>query len=193
MAKINLLPWRVKYREEKKKEFIGVMAGVAIVAAGIAFLWVTHMNGKVDYQQQRNQMLEQEIAELDKKVAEISELQERREELLSLMELIRNLEGTRSVIVHHFDELVRALPDGVYLTSVSRENDIMSLSGFAESNNRVSSFMRNLDASEWYDEPNLSSVEAAPEEGEQANAFQMRVKTVVSKAQIELQKEQEGQ
>ncbi len=193
MAKINLLPWRVKYREEKKKEFIGVMAGVAIVAVGIAFLWVSHMNSKVDYQQQRNQMLQQEIAELDKQVAEISALQEQREELLSLMELIRNLEGTRSVIVHHFDELVRALPDGVYLTSVSRENDTMSISGFAESNNRVSSFMRNLDASEWYDAPNLSSVEAAPEEGEQANAFQMRVKTVVSKAQIELQKEQEGQ
>lgn len=191
MAKINLLPWRVKYREEKKKEFIMIMAAVAVVSAIIAYLWIAQANGNVDYQRQRNQMLQAEITELDKKVAEIAELQKRREELLSLMELIRNLEGTRSVIVHHFDELVRAVPDGVYLTSVSRENDIMSIRGFAESNNRVSSFMRNLDASEWYDAPNLSSVEAAPEEGEQANAFQMQVKTIVSKAQIELQKQEE--
>src|SRR5690606_29766502 len=136
--------WRVKYREEKKKEFIIIMGVVAAAAAIVAYLWIAQANGNVSYQQQRNQMLQAEIAELDKKVAEIAELQQRREELLSLMELIRNLEGTRSVIVHHFDELVRAIPDGVYLTSVSRENDIMKISGFAESNNRVSSFMRNL-------------------------------------------------
>lgn len=180
MATINLLPWRDKYREEKKKEFIAIMIGVAVVAGLIAFVWISHANGKVDHQRQRNQLLETEISQLDKKVKEIEELQTRRAELLELMKLIRDLEGTRSVIVHQFDELVRALPDGVFLTELSRTGDTVSIQGIAESNNRVSSFMRNLNASAWYDDPNLSSVEVAPEEGGQANAFEMTVKAVVS-------------
>ncbi|MDO3381033.1 PilN domain-containing protein [Gilvimarinus algae] len=190
MATINLLPWRVQYREEKKKEFIAIMVGVAVLALLVAYVWVANANGRVDHQRQRNDILQQEITELDKKVAEIKDLQQKREELLELMGLIRNLEGTRSVIVHHFDDLVRAIPDGVFLTSLGRTGDIMSIEGYAESNNRVSSFMRNLDASPWYSSPNLSSVEVAPEQGGQANAFQMTVKTVVAK---ELMLQQEGE
>lgn len=193
MANINLLPWRVKEREKKKKDFIAIMFGVAIVTAVIAYLWIANANGKVDHQRQRNQMLKTEIATLESKVSELNDLQQRRQDLLALMKLIRDLEGTRSVIVHHFDELVRALPDGVYLTMVSREGELMSIEGFAESNNRVSSFMRNLDASEWYSEPNLASVDAAPQQGGQANAFSMTVKTIVSKAQQALQEQQEEQ
>ncbi|WP_049723509.1 PilN domain-containing protein [Gilvimarinus polysaccharolyticus] len=191
MAHINLLPWRVKDREKKKKDFITIMVGVAIVTAVVAYLWISHAQGKVDHQTQRNQILKTEIASLESKVSELNDLQQRRDDLLALMKLIRDLEGTRSVIVHHFDELVRALPDGVYLVSVKREGAVMSIEGFAESNNRVSSFMRNLDASEWYAEPNLASVDAAPSQGGQANAFSMTVKTVVSKAQQALQDQEE--
>ena len=193
MANINLLPWRVKEREKKKKDFIAIMLGVAFFAAVIAYMWISHADGKVDHQRQRNEMLKTEIASLENKVSELNDLQQRREDLLALMKLIRDLEGTRSVIVHHFDELVRALPDGVYLMSVKREGTLMSIEGYAESNNRVSSFMRNLDASEWYAEPNLLSVDAAPDQGGQANAFSMTVKTVVSKAQKALQDQQEEQ
>ena len=193
MANINLLPWRVTYREEKKKQFIAIMLIVLALAGAVAFMWISQANGRVDHQRERNQMLEREIAELDKKVAEIKQLQQKREELLELMELIRNLEGTRSVIVHHFDDLVRAIPDGVYLTSLEREGELMSMQGMAESNNRVSSFMRNLDASPWYSEPNLSSVEVAPEAGGQANAFAMTVKTVVAKGAGPDADEQEAQ
>ena len=190
MAHNNLLPWRVKERDKKKKDFIAIMMGVAFVAIVIAYLWVSNANGKVDHQRQRNEMLKTEIATLESKVAELNDLQKRREDLLALMKLIRDLEGTRSVIVHHFDELVRALPDGVYLVSVKRQGQLMSIEGYAESNNRVSSFMRNLDASEWYAEPNLASVDAAPDQGGQANAFSMTVKTIVSKAQKALQEQQ---
>ena len=193
MANINLLPWRVKEREKKKKDFIAIMLGVAFFAAVIAYMWISHADGKVDHQRQRNELLKTEIASLENKVSELNDLQQRREDLLALMKLIRDLEGTRSVIVHHFDELVRALPDGVYLMSVKREGTLMSIEGYAESNNRVSSFMRNLDASEWYAEPNLLSVDAAPDQGGQANAFSMTVKTVVSKAQKALQDQQEEQ
>lgn len=193
MANINLLPWRVKEREKQKQDFIAIMLGVAGLALVLGYLWVSNANGKVDHQRARNQLLKSEISTLEAKVAELNDLQQRRQDLLELMKLIRDLEGTRSVIVHHFDELVRALPDGVFLTKVTREGSLMSIEGFAESNNRVSSFMRNLDASEWYAEPNLASVDAAPEQGEQANAFAMTVKTVVSKAQKALQKQQEEQ
>ncbi len=193
MAKINLLPWRVTYREEKKKEFIGIMCVVALLGALVALLWVLNVQSSIEHQNARNKIYQDEITELEEKVKEISKLKERREELLSLMKLIRDLEGTRSVVVHHFHELVLAVPDGVFLTQIEREGDILTIEGFAESNNRVSSFMRNLDASEWYDSPNLSSVDAAPEEGEQANSFLMSVKTIVSKAQVALQAEQEGQ
>lgn len=191
MANINLLPWRVNEREQKKKEFITVLVGVTVFAFFLAYLWVSNAQGKVDHQRQRNEMLKTEIATLEDRVAELKDLQQQREDLLALMKLIRDLEGTRSVIVHHFDELVRALPDGVYLTSVKREGELMSIIGYAESNNRVSSLMRNLDSSEWYTEPNLASVDAAPEKGEQANAFSMTVKTIVSKAQKALQEQQE--
>lgn len=190
MAKINLLPWRDKYREEKKKEFITIMAGIAIIACVIAFIWVSHANGKVDHQRERNKLLKSEIAALDLKVKEIEELQSRREELLELMKLIRDLEGTRSVIVHQFDDLVRALPDGVFLTSLTRTGDVINIKGVAESNNRVSSLMRNLNASEWYSEPNLASVEVAPEEGGQANVFEMSVKAVVSAALAQASEEE---
>ncbi len=191
MANINLLPWRVTYRDDKKKEFTIIILGVFLVACVLAFLWISQANGRVDHQRQRNQMLQAEIAELDKKVAEIKDLQKKREELLELMELIRSLEGTRSVIVHHFDDLVRAIPDGVYLTSLERVGETMNMEGLAESNNRVSSFMRNLDASPWYDSPNLSSVEVAPGAGGQANAFVMTVKTVVAKA-ADVESEEQG-
>lgn len=193
MAKINLLPWRVTYREEKKKEFIGIMFAVAIFALLLAFLWVLNIQGAIEYQGTRNTILKAEITALDKKVKEINELKEQREELLVLMKLIRDLEGTRAVVVHHFDDLVKAVPDGVFLTKVERVENVMTIEGYAESNNRVSSFMRNLDSSEWYDQPNLSSVDAAPEEGEQANKFLMSVNTIVSKAQAALQEQQEGQ
>lgn len=193
MAKINLLPWRVTYREEKKKEFIGVMAAVAVFALLLAFLWVLNIQGAIEHQNSRNKVLKDEIVTLDKKVKEINALKERREELLVLMKLIRDLEGTRVVVVHHFDALVKAIPDGVFLTKVERVNNLMTIEGFAESNNRVSSFMRNLNDSEWYDKPNLTSVEAAPEEGEQANRFLMTVNTIVSKTQVALQEQQEGQ
>lgn len=177
MARINLLPWREAYRQEKKKEFLGILVVVFIVTAVLAYLWVSSIDSAIDNQEARNRLLKTEIAALDKQVEEIEKLKERREELLARMRVIQDLEGTRPVIVRFFDEMVRATPDGVHLNIMAREGEVISLEGIAESNNRIASFMRNLDESDWFTSPNLSSVTAAPEAGEQANSFQMTVRT----------------
>ncbi|WP_111642679.1 PilN domain-containing protein [Marinimicrobium alkaliphilum] len=179
MAKINLLPWREAHRQEKKKEFIGILVVVVIAAAVGAYLWVSQVESDIANQNQRNRILQNEITDLDKQVAEIRELRERREELLARMRVIQELEGTRPVIVRYFDDMVRAVPDGVFLRSLSRRGQVITLEGVAESNMRVSSFMRNLEASDWFSQPSLASVTAAPGAGmgEQANAFRMTVRT----------------
>lgn len=175
MAKINLLPWRDQHREDKKREFIGILVGVFILAALISFFWVANIQARIEGQNERNRILQTEIDDLSQKVEEIEMLQSRREELLATMEVIQSLEGTRSYVVRYFDDLVRAVPDGVYLNRLERVNNLLTIEGIAESNSRVSNLMRNLSASDWYAEPNLTSVVAAPEEGEQANRFVMQV------------------
>jgi len=177
MAKINLLPWRQAYREQKKREFFGVIFGVLIVAALGAYTWVASVQGSIETQNARNSLLQQEIAKLDAQVREISELKKVRDDLLARIKVIQDLEGTRPVIVRYFDEFARAVPDGLYITLLERKDNVMTIEGVAESYNRVASFMRNLDASDWFASPNLTSVVAVPEEGEQASKFKMTVLT----------------
>ena len=175
MSNINLLPWRDQYRQERKQEFLTVLVGFVVFAAFAGYLWVSSVEAAIADQNTRNKMLKDEIASLEKKVAEIEELKKRRAELVSRMKVIQDLQGTRPVIVRYFDEMVRAVPDGVYLATLVRSGKVIKIEGVAESNNRVSSFMRNLDNSDWFVAPNLTSVKAAPESGEQASAFQMTV------------------
>ncbi len=177
MAKINLLPWRQAYREEKKREFVGIIAAVFIVAALGAYSWVSSVESAIENQGSRNRLLDQEIAKLEAQVKEISELKKVRDDLLARIKVIQDLEGTRPVIVRYFDDFARAIPDGVFVTLVDRKGTVVSIEGVAESYNRVASFMRNLDASDWFASPNLTSVTAAPEEGEQASMFKMTVQT----------------
>jgi len=192
MAKINLLPWREAYRKEKKDQFIVILVGVFIVAAFVAYLWVSGVESAIDNQNARNRLLETEIAVLEKQVQEIAELKKVRDDLLTRIKVIQDLEGTRPVIVRYFDEFVRAVPDGVYLNSIVRSGEIISIEGIAESTNRVSSLMRNLDQSDWFAAPNLTSVTAAPAEGEQANSFKMTVRTSAPQDQADAAANGEG-
>lgn len=177
MAKINLLPWRQAYREEKKREFIGIIVAVVMMALLGAYAWVASVQSAIENQNARNQLLKQEIAKLDAQVKEISEIKKVRDDLLARIKVITDLEGTRPVIVRYFDEMVRAIPDGVWLTSIDRKGDLVTIEGVAESYNRIASFLRNLEASEWYASHNLISVDAAPDEGEDASVFKMTVQT----------------
>lgn len=179
MARINLLPWREEMRQEKKKEFLIQLAGMCVLAGLAGFIWIQAMDSKISAQNQRNQRLQSEIANLEKQVVEIKDLKNKRKELLDRMKVIQDLEGRRSVIVHYFDEFVNATPDGIYVTALSRKGDFLSIEGVGESNNRISSFMRKLDDSEWFSDPDLRSVVAKQVGGEQVYNFNMRIKAVV--------------
>lgn len=177
MAKINLLPWRQAYREEKKREFLSILAGVAVISAFAAFLWVSSVQSAIENQNSRNKLLSDEIAKLELQVKEIADIKKRRADLIARIKVIQDLEGTRPVIVRYFDDFVRTIPDGVYINSMVKKADKITIEGVAESYNRVAAFMRKLDESEWFADPKLSSVTAAPKEGEQANSFILTVST----------------
>ncbi|AWF79576.1 pilus assembly protein PilN [Microbulbifer sp. A4B17] len=175
MAKINLLPWRQEYRAQKQKEFQQIIVIVILVVVGAVFGWVKTVDKQILDQKSRNQVLTTRIKKLDIQVREIKELKKRRQELIDRMRVIQELQGNRPLAVRYFDELVQATPEGLWLNSIERKGNKLSLSGVAESNNRVSSFMRNLDQSDWYEYPALAGVTASPRFGEQASAFQLTV------------------
>lgn len=175
MAQINLLPWREERRQELKKEFLAAVALVLAIAAGLVLLADRIVNNQIDNQTARNQYLAENIKELDKQVAEIRDLQKRRNQLLDRMRVIQELQGNRPIIVRVLDQLVRTVPDGVFYTKLTTKDKKISISGIAESNNRVSSLMRRLDASDWLADPILDKVHGAPEFGDQANRFELTV------------------
>lgn len=160
MAKINLLPWRQELRKQRQQEFIAINAAVALTAAAIVMFFHILVSGQLSDQEERKAYIQSEIATLDGQIKQIDDLQKRKEELLARMKVIQDLQGRRPVIVRVFDEMVRSVPDKVYLTLVERKGDKFNIEGFAESNNQVSSFLRNLNASTWFKNPVLSEVKA---------------------------------
>lgn len=175
MARINLLPWREERRAERKKEFLVALALVALLAVLVLIVVDQVINGAINYQNRRNAYLQQNIAELDAKVAEIRDLQRKRTELLDRMRVIQELQGNRPIIVRIMDQLVRTVPDGVFYTSLKSSAGKITVEGVAESNNRVSSLMRRMEGSDWLEEPNLDAVRAAPDFGDQATTFNLTV------------------
>lgn len=167
MASINLLPWRQELRKQRQQEFIAILVAVAAVAVGIVLFSHVALSKQVSDQEERNQYIKSEISKLDGQIKEIDVLQKRRDELLSRMKVIQDLQGRRPVIVRVFDELVRVIPDGVYLNSLERTGDTFRMSGVAESANQVSNLMRNFDASPWFRNPVLSTVAAEQATGPQ--------------------------
>ena len=175
MAQINLLPWREERRQNLKKEFLASVALVLVLGAGLVLLADRVVNSQIDTQMARNEYLAENIKELDKQVAEIRDLQKRRNQLLDRMKVIQELQGNRPIIVRVLDPLVRTVPDGVFYSSLSSQDKLISISGVAESNNRVSSLMRRLDASDWLANSVLSKVQAQPDFGAEANKFDLTV------------------
>ena len=160
MARINLLPWRAERRKQRQKEF-GVLLGASAVAGLLLwFLFNMYYNAQISGQKERNRFLEQEIAEVDKKIVEIEALDKQRARLLARKEVIEQLQANRSQMVHLFDSLVRTIPDGVILTGIKQEGEKLTLEGRSQSNSRVSTYMRNLEGSGWMTKPDLSIIEA---------------------------------
>ena len=176
MARINLLPWREQLREERKQRFLVILGAVLLASGALIFLWDQYFNSAIENQSARNDFLRKEIAVLDARIKEISELKTRRQQLLERMKIIQDLQGNRPIIGRVFDQLVRTLPDGVFFTELKMSGKSISIAGAAESNNRVSNLMRNLDASEWLTSPNLTEVKAVTQGAlDQANVFQLTV------------------
>ena len=179
MAHINLLPWREERRQELRKEFFVILGFVAVCAILVVFVTDQVYSGWIDNQNGRNAYLQRNIDELNKQVKEIKELEAKRQQLIDRMKVIQDLQGTRPLVVHVFDQLVRTLPDGVFYQALQRKGNKIEINGIAESNNRVSSLMRRLDKSDWFENPNLTSVQAAPNYGDQASDFKMAVGIVL--------------
>lgn len=176
MARINLLPWREQRREERKQRFLVSLGAVLVGAAALVFAGDQYLNAMIEQQNARNDFVRKEIAVLDARIKEIKELKQRRQQLLERMKIIQDLQGNRPIIARVFDQLVRTLPDGVHFTELKMTGKNIAVKGAAESNNRVSALMRNLDASEWLQAPNLTEVKAVTAGAvDQANVFQLTV------------------
>ena len=161
MAQINLLPWRERLREERKREFVNILVGIVIIAGGLVLLVDRYMVGEIDAQSARNDFVRSEISILDDQVEEISQLRQQKEDIRARMSVITDLQGTRPLIVRMFDELVKTLPDGVYYQTVERVGERIAIDGVAESNAQITELLRNLDASGWFRDPDLSDITAA--------------------------------
>lgn len=173
--KINLLPWRAERRDAKKKEFLNVMVGVLLLAGLIVGGFDRFYNAAIDRQGERNNFIGGHIKTLEGRISEIQSLQQTRNELLSRMKVIQNLQGNRPIIVRLFDELARQLAPRVFYTDLRLVGKKLSIQGIAESNNRISSQLRNLSESSWFDLPNVTAINADPSYGPQASQFSLSV------------------
>lgn len=180
MPRINLLPWRDELREQRRNQFYMAMGGAFGAAAIVVLLGVLFMNTVIDAQYERNDKLNAEIALLDKRIEEILQLEDKKDRLVARMQIIEQLQQSRPEIVHVFEELARTLPDGVFLTSVKQSGEAIEIKGKAESNTRVSAFMRNIDKSEWLRDPDLQVVQVKKDSGDgiRASEFTVNAKQV---------------
>jgi type IV pilus assembly protein PilN len=165
MPRINLLPHRESKRKERKLKFL-VALGAAAVAAGVTAFAAYLMYGQmIDAQQHRNELLRAQIKKLDKENEEINNLETAKQKYIARMEIIEKLQRSRPEIVHVFDEIVRTLPEGVYLTAIKQNGTTLKFDGIAQSSTRVSSFMRNIDGSQWLRSPALEVVQTTKGSG----------------------------
>ena len=158
MAHINLLPWREELRKQKQKEFISTSTISAVLAGMLVLVAHLYVNGKIEYQKQRNNYIQAEIDILNKRIGRIQELESMKQGLLARMNVIQDLQSSRPESVHLMDELVRSLPDGVFLNLFKQRSKKLTMEGIAQSNARVSDYMRNIDTSDWISNPHLDLI-----------------------------------
>ena len=161
MPRINLLPWREDERKERKIAFTVALGVSALAAAVVTFAVYLMFGSMIDGQERRNEQLRGEIKKLDQQIQEITDLESSKQKFIARMEIIEKLQRSRPEIVHVFDEIVRTLPDGVYLTGVKQTDKRFKFEGVAQSSTRVSSFMRNIDGSDWLRNPELEVVQTS--------------------------------
>jgi type IV pilus assembly protein PilN len=175
MAHINLLPWREARRKEKQKEFVAIALFSAAIAGVLMFFVHVQVNGMIEYQEARNQYLQNEIKLLDKRIKEIKTLEKQKAALLERMRIVEELQTSRPGVVYMFDQLVTTLTNGNYLTSINQKGSTLTLEGKADSNARVSAYMNNLSASPWFKDPNLDVTKSGIEGATEVQTFKLTV------------------
>lgn len=175
MTQINLLPWRVQLREQRKVEFFTILSVCLALTFFILVIMHSIMRADINRQTQRNDRLKQEITLLDKKIIALRDLQQQKDRLITRMSIIQTLQVNRPLIVHAFDELVRLLPEGVYLTNIKRSGQVIILTGRAQSNTRVSTFMRNIENSQWLAQPILQEIKQDEKLSSFTNTFVLQL------------------
>jgi len=158
MSGINLLPWREAARKKSQQQFVMTAVGAIVLGAVTVGAGYAYMQGRIAYQEKRNQYLTTQIKHLDKDIAEIKSLDAQRKALLDRIAVIERLQSTRPGIVHLFDEMVNALPKGLYLTQLKQTENNIRVEGKAESNARVSSYMNKLNSSPWLSSSDLNTI-----------------------------------
>lgn len=160
MARINLLNWREERRKQIEQQFYGMLAGAAIAGIATVFAVQLQLGAMIDYQDSRNNYLSSEIKKVEKAIAEIKALEKEKADLLARMNVIQELQGNRSDSVHMLDDLVKVLPEGVHLTKFNQKKKSLTFDGVAQSNARVSAYMRNIERAEWLKNPNLKVIQS---------------------------------
>lgn len=181
MAKINLLPWRAERRQQRQKQFYTLLGVVAVAAVLAVFGVKMYYDSLIEAQQARNTYLQNEIKLVDAKIKEIEELDRKRADLLQRKQVIEELQASRSLMVHLFDELVRTIPEGVRLSSIKQAGTVLTLEGLTQSNARVSSYIRALENSGWMARPDLSIIEAKGGDRNMPYIFNLKVNLVQPK------------
>ena len=176
MIRINLLPHREEKRAARRRQFINLLVGTAVLSVLALVLVHGLIAARIQAQESRNKFLEGKIAELDARIAEIAKLKEQSRALIARKQVVEELQTNRSEAVHLLDELVRQLPEGVYLKSVKQTGHDIALTGYAQSNARVSTLIRNLEASPWLESPSLVQILAATVNGLRASEFSLNVR-----------------
>lgn len=176
--RINLLDWRQARRERLKQQFFAMLGlGAAFAAAVAGLIWFSVLQN-ISEQRARNDYLTQQIAEADQKIKEIEDLEKTKANLLARMRVIEELQASRSATVHFFDEIINTLPDGVSLTSIKQQGEAVVVNGIAESNGRISTYMKNLDASEWFANPKLVVITTTDRDNQRTSTFTLEVKNL---------------
>jgi len=174
MARINLLPWREELRKEQQRQFLTIMGlSVVLMLLIIITVHIQYAN-MIDTQSQRNQFLSSQIAEVDAQIKEIEKLESDKQSLQARISVIQQLQGNRPEIVHLFDEIARILPQGLYLKSIDQKGKAIIIVGYAQSNARVSAFMRNIEASDWLAKPTLEVIKLDNKEDDGSREFTLR-------------------
>ncbi|MBX3616417.1 PilN domain-containing protein [Nitrosomonas sp.] len=186
MIRINLLPHRELKRKAKQQQ-IAILAGLVSIL-GIAIVWSVYsiIEGEVEYQNSRNKYLSDQTALLDQEITEIRNIKSQIQELLSRKQVVETLQNSRSEVVYLLDQLVRLLPDGVYLQSIQQNDHDITLMGYAQSNARVSALMRNLESSPWLKSPLLIEIKAMTQDNVRQNEFNLKIqlrRTTIDDAQ----------